>query len=208
MNRRQFLECAAILVSGVSASQLGLALSDAQLAYLGSAPDYNRQAVNYFSANQRRLVAAIADTIIPRTDTPGAIDAGVPHFIELMVADWLNDEECAIFDAGLNDIETRIPAEYGNTYDQLGTDRQLAVLEALESAASDSPWYAKGNVRRAFISDAPFICQIKELTIWGFFTSREGIEQVLRYNPMPMKFDGHYPRSPDDSAWAPFNFYR
>lgn len=208
MNRRQFLECAAILVSGATASPMAFSLSEEQLTYLGSAPDYNSHPVSYFSDKQRKLVAAIAETIIPRTDTPGAIDAGVPRFIELMVADWLNDAERAIFDAGLKEIETGIPGEYGSAYDQLSADQQLAILEALESAASDSPWYAQGNVRRAFVSDAPFICQIKELTIWGFFTSKAGVEQVLRYNPMPMKFDGHYPRSPDDSAWAPFTFYR
>ena len=60
-----------------------------------------------------------------------------------------------------------------------------------------------GNTRRDFISDAPFICQLKELTVWGFFTSEVGAKQVLRYNPMPMKFDGHFPRSPGDTTWAP-----
>lgn len=208
MNRRQFLECAAILVSGAAVNQLGFALSEEQLTYLGSEPAYNSHPVNYFSESQRKILAAIAETIIPTTDTPGAIEAGVPNFIELMVRDWLNDEERTIFNAGLKDIETRIPKELGKSYDQLTGDQQLAILEALETAASDSAWYVRGNVRRAFISDAPFICQVKELTVWGFFTSEEGVKQTLRYNPMPMKFDGHYPRSPGDSTWAPFTFYR
>lgn len=207
MNRRQFLECAAILVSGAAVHQLGLALNGEQLTYLGSAPDYNSHPIDYFSEQQRRLIAAVAETIIPATDTPGAIAAGVPNFIELMVADWLNDEERTIFAAGLKDMETRIPGEYGKSYDQLTVDQQLAVLEALEAAASDSSWYTPGNMRRAFVSDAPFICQIKELTIWGYFTSQLGVQQSLRYNPMPMKFDGYFPRSPKDSAWAPFAFY-
>ena len=41
MNRREFIQCAAILVSGVSVSQLGLALSDEQEQYLAAAPNYN-----------------------------------------------------------------------------------------------------------------------------------------------------------------------
>ena len=60
-----------------------------------------------FSDAQRRIVSAVAEVIIPRTDTPGAIDAGVPHFIELMVADWLNDQERDIFFAGLKRLEYR-----------------------------------------------------------------------------------------------------
>jgi gluconate 2-dehydrogenase gamma chain len=202
MNRREFLQCAAILVSGVSASQLGFTLSEEQLVLLANAPNFNTTSIDYFSAAQREIVAALAETIIPRTEAPGAIDARVPVFLELMVANWLNEEERAIFDAGLNDIETRIPVEYGKPYPQLSAQQQLQILEALEDAASDSPWYDFGNVQREYLSDAPFICQLKELTIWGFFTSEVGGSQVLRYNPMPMFFDGDIPLASDDSSWA------
>lgn len=202
MNRREFLQCAAILISGASASQLGFSLSVEQQAYLASAPNYNTTAVDYFTPAQRQIVAAMAEVVIPRTDTPGAIDAGVPRYIELMAANWLNDGERAIFSAGLQDIETRIPQQYGKPFDQLPHADQLAIMEELEDAASDSPWYEFGNVMREFIGDAPFICQFKELTVWGFFTSQEGASQVLRYDPMPMFFDGHTALATDDSSWS------
>jgi hypothetical protein len=202
MNRREFLQCAALLISGASASQLGFTLSEEQQIYLASAPNYNAHAVNYFSTAQREIVAAMAEVIIPRTETPGAIDARVPQFLELMVAHWLNDGERAIFNTGLQDIENRIPLEYGKPFQQLSGAQQLEIMEALENAASDSPWYEFGNVMREYISDAPFICQFKELTIWGFFTSEEGGAQVLRYDPMPMYFDGDIPLAREDSSWS------
>lgn len=208
MERRKFLQCAAVLVSGMTVSQLGFSLNYEQLQYLAGAPDYARKSVNYLSQQQRKLVAAMTEVIIPETDTPGAIAAGVPHFIELMVADWFNPGERAIFAAGLNDLETRIPKQYGKPFDQLDAAQQLAILEAMEAAASDSSWYQSGNVRRTFISDAPFICQMKELTVWGFFTSEVGVTQTLRHNSMPMHFNGHAPRTPDDSTWPPTAFYR
>ena len=208
MNRREFLECAAVLVSGISASQLGFSLTSEQLTYLATAPDYTSKKVNFFSPAERKTIAAIAEIIIPRTDTPGAIDAGVPRFIELMVADWLNDQERAIFVKGLKDLDARLAKEFGKSFDQLDAAQQLSILESLETAASDSSWYQQGNVRRPFISDAPFICQMKELTIWGFFTSEVGATKVLRYNVMPMRFDGHTPRVPNESTWATFAFYR
>ena len=139
---------------------------------------------------------------MPRTETPGAIDAGVPRYIELMVAGWLNDQERAIFHEGLTDIETRVPQEYGAPFEQLSHAQQLEIMEALEDAASDSPWYTFANVQRQFVSDAPFICQIKELAIWGFFTSEVGGKQVLRYNPMPMYFDGDIPLGTEESSWG------
>ncbi len=202
MNRREFLQCAAILASGLSASQLGFSLSEEQKVFLANAPGFNRGAVNYFTTTQRDIVTAMAEAIMPRTDTPGAIDARVPAFLELMVANWLNDEERAIFNAGLQDVETRIPAEFGKSFNLLGAQEQLQILEALEDAASDSPWYEFGNVQREYISDAPFICQLKELTVWGFFTSEEGGSQVLRYDPMPMHFNGDTPLAPDDNSWT------
>ena len=202
MKRREFLQCAAIMVSGMSAAQLGFTLTEEQQAYLTTAPDYNKRSVDYFSPAQRAIVAAMAEVVIPRTDTPGAIDAGVPAFIELMVVNWLNDEEKSIFDAGLQDIEARIPAEYGMPFNKLGDQQQLQIMEDLEAAASDSSWYDFANVQRDFVSDAPFICQLKELTIWGFFTSEKGSKQVLRYDPMPMQFEGDIPLAPEDSSWA------
>ena len=201
MNRREFLQCAAILVSGSSAAQLGFSLTEEQEVYLATAPDFTATPVNYFTPPQREIIAAMVETIIPRTDTPGAIDAGVPIFVELMVAHWLNEEETAIFNAGLTDMEVRIPADFGQAFQALAPEQQLEVMEALEDEASGSSWYDFGNVQRDFVSDAPFICQLKELTVWGFFTSREGGSQVLRYDPMPMYFDGDTPLRQDDSSW-------
>ena len=201
MNRREFLQCAAILVSGATASQLGVALTKEQEVYLAAAPNYNAGASELLNEAQRKVIAAMSEVVIPRTETPGAIDAGVPRFIELMAADWFNDQERAIFLAGLDALETQIRSDFGSSFDQLESAQQLAVMEDLESEASDSSWYDFANVQRDFISDAPFICQIKELTIWGFFTSEIGGTQVLRYSAMPMYFDGDVPLSPDDSSW-------
>jgi len=196
------MQCAAILISGSSAAQLGFSLSEEQQVYLATAPDYSTTSVDYFTPEQRKIVAAMAEVIIPRTETPGARDAGVPHYIELMVANWLSDGERAIFDSGLRDIEERIPRDHGRAFHELDPGEQLTVMEDLEDAASGSTWYDFGNVQRDYISDAPFICQLKELTIWGFFTSEQGATQVLRYDPMPMYFDGDEPLAPDGSSWA------
>lgn len=201
MNRREFMQCAALLVSGAAASSVGLALTEEQKHFVAS-NNYIAGYSDYLNDAQRRVVAAISEVILPATDTPGAIDAGVPKFIELMVADWFNDQERNIFDRGLEALMTSTLAKFGKTFDQLAHADQLAILEKLEDDASDSPWYAFGNTQREFISDAPFICQMKELTIWGFFTSEVGSTQVLRYEPMPMEFDGDRELGPNDSSWS------
>lgn len=203
MNRREFLECAAILIGGVSASQVGFSLSAEQKTYLATAPNYIAQAANYLSKSQKATLAMLTETIMPRTDTPGAIDAGVPRFVELMVFEWFNEAERAIFLQGLNDLMTSVSETYQQPFEILSEKKRVTILEKLEAQASDSSWYDMGSAAlRDFLSDAPFICQLKELTIWGFFTSEVGATQVLRYEVMPMKFDGHRKLGEDDSAWA------
>lgn len=202
MNRREFLQCAAILVSGSSAGRLAFALSEEQSAYLAANPNYNTGKVDYLSPERRKLVAAMAETILPRTETPGAIDAGVPQYLELMLAEWCNDTERAVFEAGFVDMETRIPAEFGQPFAALTAEQQLQVLQDMEAAVADDPWYNATGRPGDYISDAPFILQFKELTTWGFFTSEVGSTQVLRHNGMPMYFDGDVPLGPDQSSWA------
>src|SRR6266571_1362561 len=51
--------------------------------------------------HQTETVATIAELIIPKTDTPGARDAGVPGFIDVMLADWGDEEHRQTFTAGL-----------------------------------------------------------------------------------------------------------
>ncbi|NND66528.1 MAG: gluconate 2-dehydrogenase subunit 3 family protein, partial [Halioglobus sp.] len=57
MNRREFLQCAAILVSGVSANQLSFALSREQEVYLATAPDFISRKIDYLTEGQRKIIA-------------------------------------------------------------------------------------------------------------------------------------------------------
>lgn len=206
MNRREFLECAAILVGGLGLKQSGLALSEEQKAYLLSAPNYSQRTPAFFTEQQRRVVAAIADAIIPKTETPGAIEAGTPLFIELMVSDWFDATEQETFMVGLSDLSMSTLQIYGKPFDQISAEERVQILESMENAVQDTSWYRPGNVRRAFDSQAPFICQIKELTIWGFFSSELGSKHVLRMNTMPMYFDGNVKLSEGDGTWVPVMF--
>lgn len=200
MNRREFLECAALLITGASASQLGISLTLGQHQHLAAAPNYIDRKVEYLGGAQKATLAMLTETIIPRTESPGAIDAGVPRFVELMVFEWLNEAERRIFLDGFDALMVAVQQKYQRGFDQLPESTRVDILDDLERDASDSSWYAFGEIP-VYVSDAPFICQLKELTIWGFFTSEVGGTQVLRYEAMPMEFDGHRKLDDDDSSW-------
>lgn len=197
MNRREFLQCAALLVAGSAAAPWSL--SAEQRAFLAARPDYVDSArLTFFTNTQRAAVVAAADHVIPTTDTPGAIEAGAARFVELMVADWFNDAERAVFMSGLRDLQERSRGNFAT----LSPAEQLAILESLESESSDADWFRFGNTLRIWDSKAPFICQFKELVVLGFMLSSVGARQFLRQNPMG-SFDGDIPLGEQDSAYAP-----
>ncbi|WP_116368194.1 gluconate 2-dehydrogenase subunit 3 family protein [Parahaliea mediterranea] len=197
MNRREFLQAAALLVAGASTVPRGWTMSHEQQAFLAAQPDYiDRHTPSLFSPAQRATVAAMAEQVIPATDTPGAIDAGVPRFIELMVADWFDEGERQTFMQGLD----AFMASAGGDFAALAPTAQLDLLEQAEAAAGDSHWYDMGSALHLWDSTTPFICQLKELTVLGFFLSETGATEVLRNNPMG-SFQGSVPLSPDDTAY-------
>ena len=197
MRRREFLQCAALLSAGTTVAPRSWSLTGEQSAFLAARPPYiDQHTPSLFNKTQRAAISAAVEQIIPRTDTPGAIDAGVPRFVELMVQDWFTDSERTDFLAGLDDLQQRSGGDFAG----LESTDQVAVLETLESEAEDSPWYDFGNTLRVWDDTAPFICQLKELTVLGFNLSEVGATQFLRINPMG-KFDGDYPLSKGDGAY-------
>jgi hypothetical protein len=114
MNRREFLQCAALLVAGSAASPW--ALSVEQRTFLAARPDYVDSApLQFFSAIQRAAVKSAADHVIPATDTPGAVAAGAERFVELMVADWFDEVERAAFMTGLEDLQARSQGDFAGS---------------------------------------------------------------------------------------------
>lgn len=84
------------------------------------------------SAEQKEMVATIAEHIIPRTDTPGARDVGVADFIDEMMAEFYPENERALFLAGLEEVNRRARAAHGETFLDSTPEQQREVLTALD----------------------------------------------------------------------------
>jgi hypothetical protein len=197
MNRREFIQCAALLAAGAAGIPNSWSMNHEQHRFLAAEESYiNDKPLTFFSEEQRAVVKVIAQLIIPTTDTPGAIEAGSDRFIELMVADWFTPQERDFFTNGLNELMAKHTDFIG-----LSAVDQIRILEQLEDDASDSPWFDFGNTTRVWDGDAPFICQFKELTVLGFLLSEVGSQQVLRPNPMG-SFKGDIPLLDTDVSYA------
>lgn len=210
MNRRQFMEFTSLILAGSSLPTGAVTAETEQhqqkLFALGQ--NFIEQPASFFTPQQRQLVARLVEIIIPRTDTPGALDARADHFIELTVAHYMTEEERKTFVAGLVGLQKTLDQQSTAATEKKQQEKQqekllIHQLEQLEEKHSDATWYQLGSrVGNGFDSSAPFICQLKELTALGFFMSQVGATQVLRHNPMPGAFKGETVLASDQPSWA------
>jgi len=131
-----------------------------------------------FTPPQRALMTALSERVMPTTDTPGAIAAGVPEFIEKLLADWAAPEERTPIVAGLDAIEARSQADYKVAAAQATAEQQDALLTlAMEDKLPGG---------------REFFEKFRQLVITGYFTSEVGITKERKYLPVPGRYDGAY----------------
>lgn len=195
MNRRETLKMAAVVLGGV----LSESLSAAVMAGVNPSGKVSRQ---LFDASGRKTLEILAELIIPETDTPGAIAAGVPDFIEVMVSDWYTDTERKVFLDGLHELSEYCQQTYGKKINDCSNDEQVSALQWSEQESKKYPAKQSSPLSRAIDENSPFFTKIKELTVLGYYTSEVGAKQELRYNPMPMKYDGNLDFSDVGRQWS------
>lgn len=130
------------------------------------------------TAAQHAIVEAAAERIIPRTNTPGATDARVADFVDVMLADWYDPRERDRFIAGLNELDERARGETGQRFVRSGATQQTRLLETIDRSPRDNDhWFST----------------LKFLTVWGYYTSRAGVVDELRTELTPGRYDGNAP---------------
>jgi gluconate 2-dehydrogenase gamma chain len=156
----------------------------------------------FFTEEQAMIIGDLAEIILPRTDTPGAKDVGVPAFIDSFVKDVYSKEdqdklieELKIFNEGSRERYYRLFTEC--TPDSQALYVNQINQDAIKEAKQESDgWWASNKAERSFI------LKMKELTILGFFTSEKGATEVLQYNQSPGPFQGCVPLEKVGKAWA------
>lgn len=146
-----------------------------------------------FDPGEVALLDEVAETIIPRTDTPGAKDAKVGQLMVVMVNDCYSPEDREIFHRGMLELEDASQDEFGASFMQLSAEQRKQLLSDLDG---------KARLHNAVHSDPHYFTLMKQLTLFGFFTSEVGATKVLRYEAIPGRYDGCIPYKKGDRAWA------
>ncbi len=159
-------------------------------------PDLNYKPL-FFNEDQALLVSQASEIILPKTDTPGANDVGVPHFIDSMVKDCYTEADQKKFLDGLNEFDQGSIKVFGNRFIEGSPEEQLDYLKKVHDEAVNTH-KSDPTVPR------PFILKLKELTMLGYFVSEPGATQVLQYVAVPGAYKGCIPlkEAGNGKTWA------
>ena len=187
MNRREAIRQVTAMLGGVVFVGSGDLLTAVEHAH--ARVTASRTQIGTFTAQDIALLDEVADTILPETKTPGAKAAKVGSFMAVMVTDTYDDRQQAIFRDGMQKLNgagfmTKSPAE------------RLAFLEQLDR---EQKTYMN---TRAQAAPVHYFRQMKELTLFGYFTSEIGCSQAMRYRETPARFDPCVPYTPGETTWA------
>jgi Gluconate 2-dehydrogenase subunit 3 len=162
--------------------------------------DWHKKPDISYLGSQKKLLEALTETIIPTTDTPGAIEAGVPDFILKMVTENMNIVAQNRFIDGLKAVESYAEDTFGKSYIQCSEEQKNTIMRYFEEKSKPLEGIA-GKVQRKVLGD-PFFPILKEYTCIGYCTSMVGATQALAYTLVPGRFVGCVPMTPNQKSWA------
>jgi hypothetical protein len=189
MNRREALSNVALLLGGsIIGANVFLTGCKSKTDVLESG-----YVLPSFSAHDISFLDEVAETILPKTATPGAKDAKVGEFMTTIVNDCYSADEQKAFMNGMKELDAASKAKNKKSFMESDAKERHDLLVALDADAKD----AQKNRRPTH-----YFRMMKELTLWGYFTSEVGAKQALRYVAVPGKYEGCIDYKKGDKAWA------
>ena len=179
-----------------------------------------------FSEDDIAFLDELAETILPKTNTPGAKDAQVGKYMAIMVTDCYEAPDQQIFKAGIQKLNEESKKMFDTNFLKLSLQQKTQLLIQIDSSCKafnkkvDDEYDALSaeerhklsleehttnkNYKKEKLRQNPyrFYTMMKQLTLSGFFTSEVGATKALRYIAVPGKFDGCAPYTKGEKAWA------
>lgn len=189
MNRRTLIKGFAVFSSlGISSFSLYKWFT------LSATPDHSAL------HEMRSLIAELAEVILPRTNTPGAKDAKVEHFIIEMIESCTDIKTQNNFIYGLNELKRFTLLTYNVPFSECSIGEKIAVLKYFEKK-SVYHYNIINKIDRKLLGQ-PFFIKLKELTIEGYCISEIGATKGLNYDYIPHNFLACIPLTKDQRSWA------
>lgn len=209
MNRRELLKMIAAATGGVMIGG----------EFLLSGCKSNSTERVEFTEENIAFLDEVAETILPQTNTPGAKAAGVGRFMTVMVNDCYTKDDQEIFHKGLNILDDECEKMHKVDFMKATPEQRKQLLIKIDSETKE---YVKKKAEADNIQKEKerrgqerntndfkyqtmpnhYFQQLKQLAIFGYFTSEQGRTKALRYTPVPGKYEGVIDYKKGDKAFA------
>jgi len=176
-----------------------------------------------FAVEDIALLDEIGETILPTTtSSPGAKAAQIGDFMKTIVTDCYTEDDQRTFTEGIAQLQEASKKKFDKSFMELTAEEKTALLVDLdkevkdhakelqerESKLTDEQKHERrlaqneGTYKRDPKDDPHYFGMMKQLTVWGYFSSEVGATKALRYVPVPGKYEGCIPYKKGDKAWA------
>jgi hypothetical protein len=149
----------------------------------------------FFSPDQANVIGELAETILPKTQTPGAKDLKIDQFIDRIIKQVLSQEDQQLFLKGMDAFDVEAKEVNGKSFIDSSPEQRKKLLTKLEQETGRVPASIWGFGLKKDAGPVSFYRKVKELTLLGYFTSKEIGKQVLVYDPVPGQYLSDIPLS-------------
>jgi glucoside 3-dehydrogenase (cytochrome c) hitch-hiker subunit len=181
--RRRDVLLGAIALVGGSASLFGRGVEDTGL------PELHRGGSKFFAEDQMQLLGRIVDIIIPETDTPGALGAGVDTFFDTLMAEWASEATRSRHVALLEAIDGKAAALHGTRFLDCDAQQQQRLIADLDADSFRDK------------AELPEFREFRNLILAGYYTSEVGASVELGFELVPGRYLPCVPLEQIGRAW-------
>jgi len=164
----------------------------------------------YLTAEEAAQLEKIVDGILPKTATPGALEAGVANHLDSALANIYRNKEAEYFKRGMAVFVKNYNEGSDTSFDKSTTEQMTAAVNAYFKKYEEDPSIMK-SYRESFREEGEksdqfvetyFVTNVVDSTFWSYFSSELVGETVMAYDPIPVKYEGCIPYTPGQKSWS------
>ena len=129
--------------------------------------------------SQDRFLAEIVETIIPKTNTPGAKELNVQLFVPKMVMDCYDKNAQELYKKGFDLVDSNAKNAFSKSFVECDAQQRLEVLNKMSKSEN--------------LDEKKFIQLVKNLTIQGYLNSEYVMTNLRIYEYAPARYHGCVP---------------
>lgn len=148
-----------------------------------------------FTEHALTVLYSLCETILPKTDTPSAVEAGCHEFVPHQLQHCHSKQQQNDCIQIINTVDMQANKKFGKTFVLLQPQQQQQLLLDIESDALTT------DIEKSQFSF------LKALIVFGYFTSEVGATQALNYQAVPGGFKGSIPATAETKSWGSQAYY-